>query len=108
MSTGSPSPSNSHPTSPLRARITRASYPYVRRLHELPKLTLPGITLVLALVGVFAPPAAAVPALILLALLLAWLGFLSWPVVGAGSRAMRIFAVLVILFLAVSRLAGGS
>jgi hypothetical protein len=106
MSSGS-SPSNSQPISPLRARITKASYPYVRRLHGMSKLTLPGITLVLALVGVFAPVAAAVPALILLALLLAWLGFLSWPVVSTGSRAMRIFAVLVILLFAVSRIASG-
>jgi hypothetical protein len=104
MSSGS-SPSNSQPTSPLRARITKASYPYVRRLHEMPKLTLPGITLVLALVGAFAPIAAAVPALILLALLLAWLGFLSWPVVSTSSRAMRVFAVLVILFFAVKQIA---
>jgi hypothetical protein len=105
MSSGS-SPSNSQPISPLRARITKASYPYIRRLHGMPKLTLPGITLVLALVGVLAPVAAAVPALVLLALLLAWLGFLSWPVVSTGSRAMRMFAVLVILLFAVSRIAG--
>jgi hypothetical protein len=104
MSTGS-SPSNSQPISPLRARITKVSYPYVRRLHGMPKLTLPGITLVLALIGVFAPVGAAVPALVLLALLLAWLGFLSWPVVSTGSRAIRIFAVLVILLFAVSRIA---
>jgi hypothetical protein len=106
MSNGS-SPSNSQPISPLRARITKASYPYVRRLHGMPKLTLPGITLVLALIGVFAPVGAGVPALILLALLLAWLGFLSWPVVSTSSRAMRIFAVLVILLFAVSRIAEG-
>ncbi|HEU4947740.1 MAG TPA: DUF6703 family protein [Kribbella sp.] len=107
MSTGSPSPSNGQPMSPLRARITRLSYPYVRKLHDMPKLTLPGITLVLALAGVFAPVVVAVPALILLALLLAWLGFLSWPVVTVGSRAIRVFAVLVVLFFAVSRIAGG-
>jgi hypothetical protein len=107
MSTGPSRPSNGQP-SPLRARITKASYPYVRKLHDMPKLTMPGITLVLALVGVVAPPVAAVPALILLALLLAWLGFLSWPVTGSGGRAMRVFAVLVVLLYAVSRVAGGS
>ncbi|MDX6236816.1 MAG: hypothetical protein QOG10_1631, partial [Kribbellaceae bacterium] len=42
---------------------------------------------------------------ILLALLLAWLGFLSWPVVSTSSRAMRVFAVLVILFFAVKQIA---
>lgn len=102
MSTGS---SSSQPTSPLRARITKISYPYVARLHGMPKLTLPGITLVLALIGVLAPVGAAVPALILLALLLTWLGFLSWPVVGTGARAMRIFSVLIILLFAISRIA---
>jgi hypothetical protein len=83
------------------------SYPAVAKLHEMPKLTLPGITLVLALIGVFAPVAAGLPALILLALLLAWLGFLSWPVVSNGQRAIRIFSVLVILLFGVSRIANG-
>lgn len=96
---------SSQPVSPLRARITKASYPIVARLHAMPKLTLPGITLVLALIGVFAPVGVGIPALILLALLLAWLGFLSWPVVSTGARGMRIFSVLVILLFAVSRIA---
>jgi hypothetical protein len=105
MSSGS-SPSNGQPVSPLRARITKASYPYIARLHAMPQLTLPIITLLLVLVGAFAPAALAVPALLVLALLLGWLGFLSWPVVGNGSRAMRVFAVLVIVFFAVSRIVG--
>jgi uncharacterized membrane protein YccC len=99
------SSSSRQPVSPLRQRITKISYPYVARLHGMPKLTLPGITLVLALVGLFAPVPAAVPALILLALLLAWLGFLSWPVVSTGQRLLRIFSILVILLFAVSRIA---
>ena len=96
---------SSQPVSPLRARITKASYPIVARLHAMPKLTLPGITLVLALIGVFAPVGVGIPALLLLALLLAWLGFLSWPVVSTGARGMRIFSVLVILLFATSRIA---
>jgi hypothetical protein len=95
------------PVSPLRQRITKVSYPYVARLHSMPKLTLPGITLVLALVGVFAPIVVGVPALILLALLLGWLAFLSWPAVTTGARLLRIFSILVILLFAVSRLANG-
>ena len=97
----------SQPSSPLRQRITKFSYPYVARLHSMPKLTLPGITLVLALVGVFGPVALAIPALNLLALLLSWLGFLSWPVVTTGPRLLRIFSILVILLYAVSRIANG-
>ena len=96
---------SSQPVSPLRQRITKFSYPYVAKLHGMPKLTLPGITLVLALIGVIAPAPAAVPALLLLALLLAWLGFLSWPVVGTGARFLRIFSILVILLFAVSKIA---
>jgi hypothetical protein len=99
---------SSQPVSPLRARITKASYPIVARLHAMPKLTLPGITLVLALIGVFAPVSVGIPALILLALLLGWLGFLSWPVVSTGARLMRIFSVLVILLFAVSRIANSN
>ncbi len=98
---------SSQPVSPLRARITKASYPIVAKLHAMPKLTLPGITLVLALIGVLAPLSVGVPSLILLAVLLAWLGFLSWPVVSSGARAMRVFSVLVILLFAVSRIANG-
>ncbi|TCO45165.1 hypothetical protein EV646_109340 [Kribbella antiqua] len=99
--------SSSQPVSPLRQRITKISYPYVAKLHGMPKLTLPGITLVLALAGMFAPVPLGVPALLLLALLLSWLGFLSWPVVTNGQRALRVFSVLVILLFAVSRLANG-
>ncbi|MFC0622746.1 DUF6703 family protein [Kribbella deserti] len=95
------------PVSPLRARITKASYPLIARLHGMPKLTLPIITLLLVVIGAFAPVAAGVPALILLAALLAWLGFLSWPVVSGGSKALRIFAVLVVGFFAISRIVSG-
>jgi hypothetical protein len=104
---GRMSSSSSQPVSPLRARITKASYPLVARLHRMPKLTLPGITLVLALIGVFAPISVGVPALVLLALVLCWLGFLSWPIVTTGQRAIRVFSVLVIILFAVKRLTDG-
>ena len=100
------SQSSTPPASPLRQRITKASYPLIARLHAMPKLTLPLITVVLVLLGGFTPAVIAVPALLLLALMLAWLGFLSWPVVSPGSRAMRVFAVLVILFYAIYILVG--
>jgi len=99
---------SSQPVSPLRQRITKISYPYVAKLHGMPKLTLPGITLVLALAGVIAPVPVAVPALVLLALLLAWLGVLSWPVVGRGARFIRVFSILIILFYAITRIAEAS
>ena len=95
----------SQPVSPLRQRITKFSYPLVRKLHSMPKLTMPAITLALALLGVFAPLVVAVPALLLLALLLGWLAFLSWPAVTTGPRLLRIFSILVILLFAVSRIA---
>jgi hypothetical protein len=91
------------PVSPMRERITKASYPYIARIHAMPKLTLPLVTVVLVAIGAFAPSAVAVPALLLLALMLAWLGFLSWPIVGSGARALRVFSVIVILLFAISR-----
>jgi hypothetical protein len=99
--------SSSQPVSSLRQRLTKISYPYVAKLHGAPKLTLPGITLVLALAGVFAPVVVAVPALVLLGLLLGWLAFLSWPAVTTGPRFIRLFSILVILLFAVSRIANG-
>jgi hypothetical protein len=101
------SPSGSQPVSSMRQRLTKISYPYVARLHAAPKLTLPGITLVLALAGVFAPVVIGVPALVLLALLLGWLAFLSWPAVKGGPKFLRLFSILVILLFAVSRIANG-
>ncbi|MGW7686054.1 DUF6703 family protein [Kribbella sp. NPDC054772] len=95
------------PVSALRQRLTKVSYPYVAKLHAAPKLTLPGITLLLALVGVFGPVAVAVVALLLLALLLGWLAFLSWPAVTTGPRFLRIFSIVLILLFAVSRIANG-
>jgi hypothetical protein len=101
------SSSSSQPVSSMRQRITKTSYPYLAKLHAAPKLTLPGITLVLALAGVFAPVVVGVPALLLLALLLGWLAFLSWPAVTTGPKFLRIFSILVILLFAVSRIANG-
>jgi len=97
---------SNQPMSPLRARINKASYPLMARLHAAPRLTLPGVTLALALIGAFAPAVVGVPALLLLAALLGWLGYLSWPVVGTSSRLLRVFAVLVIVLYAVSRMVG--
>jgi hypothetical protein len=97
----------STPSSPLRQRITKISYPYVAKLHAAPKLTLPGITLLLALVGVFAPVPVGLPALVLLALLLGWLAFLSWPVVTGAPRFFRLFSIVLILLFGVSRIATG-
>jgi hypothetical protein len=97
----------STPSSPLRQRITKISYPYVAKLHAAPKLTLPGITLALLLIGTFAPAAAAVPALLLVALLLGWLAFLSWPAITGGQKFMRLFTVVVIVLFAVYRVANG-
>ena len=105
MNNGGVSSQSSNPSvSPLRARITKASYPLIARLHAMPKLTLPLITVALVAIGAFAAPIVAVPALLVLALLLGWLGFLSWPVVSNGNRMLRLFAVLVILFFAISRI----
>ena len=105
MNNGGVSSQSSNPSvSPLRARITKASYPLIARLHAMPKLTLPLMTVALVAIGAFAAPIVAVPALLVLALLLGWLAFLSWPVVTNGSRAMRMFGVLVILFFAISRI----
>ena len=38
---------SNQPVSPMRSRITKASYPFIAKLHGMPKLTLPLITVAL-------------------------------------------------------------
>ena len=84
-----------------------ASRPLLLRLSKLPKLTIPLLTIAVLAVGVLAPLAVGVPALVLVLLWMAWLGYLSWPAVGTGQRLMRIATVAIIGLAIAMRLYGG-
>jgi hypothetical protein len=97
-------PAGTSATRTLRHQVERASRPLLLRLHGWPRPVLPVITVVLVLVGVLAPPILGVVALAVVALFVAWIGYLSWPAVSASGRVLRVVMVGLVVVLALSRL----
>jgi hypothetical protein len=62
--------------------------------------------LVLMLVGLSAPLLAALPALAIVTAFVAWLAYLSWPVLSSGGRMLRIVLICLVVSAGVSRVAG--
>ena len=73
------------------------------RLAQLPPLVIPGLVLVLMLVGLAAPLAFALPALGLIALFVGWLAYLSWPILTMRGRLTRGLLIGIVLGSAVAR-----
>jgi hypothetical protein len=70
------------------------------------RLLIPGVMLVLVLIGLFAPVGVGVVALALVLLFLVWLSFLSWPVLDPSARLVRVIADLILLAAIVARATG--
>ena len=89
--------------SPFRHAVERRSAVLLVFLHRLPR-AVPGL-LVLALVavGLIAPPVVSGVALLVVAALLVWLVFLSWPGVPAVGRAVRLVVVALVVGYALTR-----
>jgi Family of unknown function (DUF6703) len=92
------------PRSPFRLSVERASRDLLTRLHGLPRLIIPLFTGILFAVGVLASPAIGVLALSIILVFVAWLAYLSWPVVSTGGRLMRLLLVVLVAGLMVFRL----
>ena len=92
--------------SPFRTSVERRSAKMLVFLRGLPR-PVPGL-LVLALVaaGLLAPPVIGGIALLFVALLLAWVAFLSWPGVPPPARAIRLVVLAMVVAYALARLAG--
>ena len=74
-------------------------------LRSLPR-ALPGLIVVgLLVAALLAPPVVSALALLVVALLLAWLTFLSWPAVPAQGRAVRLVVLAIVVAYAVARVA---
>jgi hypothetical protein len=91
------------PADSLRARVERASRPILVRLHAMPQMLVPLLTIVLLAVGVLAPLPVGLVALALVLLFVGWIAYLSWPVASVGGRIWRILIVVLIVALAVIR-----
>ena len=74
---------------PLRRTVERASAPVLLWLSSRPRFLLPLLVAVLLIGGLAAPPAYGLPLLLLLALLLLWLSYLSWPALDGRARMLR-------------------
>lgn len=77
----------------FRGQVEAASFPLLRRLHAAPRLLLVGVVAALLVVGLVAPPAAAVPCLVIVVAFLGWLTYLAWPTGGAQRKVLRIVAL---------------
>ena len=73
-------------------------------LSQRPKLLLPGAVLVLLLASSALPTALGAVCLLLVLLVVGWLSYLSWPVLPARARVLRLLVLLMIVGLGVARL----
>ena len=75
-------------------------------MSQLPPLVVPAVMLVLMLVGLMAPLAAAIPALLVILAFVLWLAYLSWPVLDTRGRLLRGVLLGAVLFALVGRITG--
>jgi hypothetical protein len=69
-------------------------------------LAVPIAMLVLMLVGITTPLPYALPALGIAAAFVAWLAYLSWPVLDSRGRLLRLVMITLVVAAAVGRAAG--
>ncbi len=94
------------PAPGLRGTIERGSAVALVWLSSRPRFFLPVLSAVLLIAGLASPPAIGVTLLLLLAALVGWLSYLSWPVVTGVQRALRLGTVGLVLAAAAGRLGG--
>lgn len=84
----------------LRRDVERRSGPVLVLLSHQNRAVVPVLSAALLLLGLFLPPPAGLPFLLLLLAFVGWLTFLSWPVLVPGARAVRcaVLALLVVAF----------
>lgn len=95
-------PSNAAPRTALDERSRRL----LLALSRLPRIVIPAAVLVLMLIGLGAPLPFALPAFGLIAAFVAWLAYLSWPILDTRSRLMRVLMLGIVIGSAVARTQG--
>lgn len=73
-------------------------------LSQQHKAVVPLVSVLLLIGGLALPPAAGVPCLLVLALFVGWLTYLSWPAIVGTARAVRVATFGLLLAATVSRL----
>ncbi len=93
-------------SSPLRKAVERRSSAPLTWLVTQPRWVPFVIVLGLLLGGLFLPVAAAVVLLAVLALFVGWLTYLAWPKLDSGGRLTRLLVLVLVTYVAVSRITG--
>jgi hypothetical protein len=75
-------------------------------MSRLPTWVIPAAIVALMLVGLLAPLPFAVPALLVVAAFIGWLGYLSWPVLTPQGRLLRALVVAIVAGAIAARGAG--
>jgi hypothetical protein len=89
--------------SAFRHAVERRSAIVAVFLHRLPR-AVPGLIVVgLVATGLLAPPVVSGVVLLVVAALLLWLVFLSWPAIPAQARALRTVVIAIVVAYALSR-----
>lgn len=89
--------------SSTRKQIESVSRPTLVKLSTMPRLVVPLGTLVLVVIGLFAPLPIALPALALVFAFFLWIAYLSWPVVSTGAKVLRGVMLGLVIAMAASR-----
>ncbi len=92
------------PPTGLRPWVEGRSEVPLRRLTGGRKFALPVLAAALLLAGLGLPPLAGLPFLVLLALLVGWLSYLSWPVLSQGGRVVRLVTLTLVVLAPLRRL----
>jgi hypothetical protein len=86
---------------PFRTRVERRSAVALARVSTLPTWFPLVVVLGLTLAGLLVRGPVGALVLVVLALLLGWLCYLSWPVLSANGRVVRVAVLLLIVVAAV-------
>jgi Family of unknown function (DUF6703) len=99
---------NRRPQNPTgaRARFEDLSRGPLQTLNRVPRALIVIGLAALLVAGLLTPPLIGSVLLFILGLFLLWLVALSWPVLPAGSRLMRVITVALVLGAAVLRATG--
>lgn len=92
--------------SPTRLSVAERSRGVLVKMARLPTLVIPGLMLVLMLVGLSAPLVFALPALALIGAFVGWLAYISWPVLDTKGRLTRGLVVGLVVGSALARVQG--
>lgn len=103
---GASSPRGPQIQPPARAALSARSRALLLTLSRLPPLVIPAAVLVLMLVGLAAPIALALPAFAVIGVFVAWLAYLSWPILDARARLTRALMVAIVVGSGLARVLG--